>query len=64
MNIHANIDKLKKLFFRKTILGITLLGLIFLLSQCTTNSSNKINFNTQIKPILNKHCIHCHGGVK
>ena len=23
-----------------------------------------IDFNTQVKPILNKHCISCHGGVK
>ncbi|MFK7980213.1 MAG: DUF1549 domain-containing protein, partial [Saprospiraceae bacterium] len=38
-------------------------GLILILTRCTSNS-NKIDFNTQIKPILNKHCIHCHGGVK
>lgn len=24
----------------------------------------KIDFSTQVKPILNKHCISCHGGVK
>jgi len=26
--------------------------------------SEKIDFNTQVKPILNKRCITCHGGVK
>ncbi|HZY80487.1 MAG TPA: DUF1553 domain-containing protein [Cyclobacteriaceae bacterium] len=26
--------------------------------------SNPIDFNTQVKPILNKKCIACHGGVK
>jgi hypothetical protein len=26
--------------------------------------SDKIDFNTQVKPILNKKCITCHGGVK
>lgn len=26
--------------------------------------SNKIDFNTQVKPIFNKKCIACHGGVK
>jgi hypothetical protein len=26
--------------------------------------SSKIDFNTQVKPILNKKCISCHGGVK
>ncbi|MGV3560993.1 DUF1553 domain-containing protein [Larkinella arboricola] len=25
---------------------------------------DKVDFNTQIKPLLNKHCIACHGGVK
>src|ERR1041385_1872569 len=26
--------------------------------------SQKIDFNTQVKPIINKKCIACHGGVK
>lgn len=26
--------------------------------------SSKVDFNTEIKPILNKHCVACHGGVK
>lgn len=25
---------------------------------------DEIDYNTQVKPILNKHCISCHGGVK
>ena len=29
-----------------------------------SNQTNKIDYSTQIKPILNKHCIACHGGVK
>ncbi len=28
------------------------------------NLSNEVDFNTQVKPILNKHCVACHGGVK
>ena len=28
------------------------------------NKSQKIDYSTQVKPILNKHCIACHGGVK
>lgn len=27
-------------------------------------SSSKVDFNTEIKPILNKKCVACHGGVK
>ena len=26
--------------------------------------SDKVDYNTQIKPIFNKNCIVCHGGVK
>ncbi|MBB3840947.1 hypothetical protein FHS57_004968 [Runella defluvii] len=26
--------------------------------------SHQINFNEEVKPILNKHCMACHGGVK
>jgi len=28
------------------------------------NSAPEVDFSTQVKPILNKHCITCHGGVK
>ncbi|MEJ0103445.1 MAG: c-type cytochrome domain-containing protein [Bacteroidota bacterium] len=28
------------------------------------NSGETIDFSTQVKPILNKKCISCHGGVK
>lgn len=28
------------------------------------NQEEKVDFSTEIKPILNKHCISCHGGVK
>ncbi|WP_026965971.1 DUF1553 domain-containing protein [Algoriphagus terrigena] len=28
------------------------------------NQEEKVDFSTEIKPILNKHCITCHGGVK
>ncbi len=35
-------------------------GLIYYFSS----SKEKIDYNTQVKPILNKKCIACHGGVK
>ncbi len=35
--------------------------LLFALLSC---KEKKIGFNTQIRPILNKKCISCHGGVK
>lgn len=48
---------------RKTIfLTIALLGLgaFFVF----TTSQPAVDFNTQVKPILNRSCISCHGGVK
>lgn len=42
----------------------SLCGLLLVLNQCSLNNSPRVDFNTQVKPILNKHCIHCHGGVK
>ncbi|MEM6346747.1 MAG: PSD1 and planctomycete cytochrome C domain-containing protein [Bacteroidota bacterium] len=39
--------------------------LILLLGQaCQEKGTEKINFNTQIRPILNEKCLGCHGGVK
>lgn len=35
---------------------------IALLQSCQTKE--RVDFSTQIKPILNKNCITCHGGVK
>ena len=37
------------------------LVLVVILSACT---DRKADFTTEVKPILNKHCITCHGGVK
>lgn len=36
---------------------------IIMLSSCSS-SGEKVDFSTQIKPILNNKCITCHGGVK
>ncbi|TWF39766.1 cytochrome c [Chitinophaga polysaccharea] len=33
-----------------------------ILAAC--HSQKKVDFSTEVKPILNKHCISCHGGVK
>ncbi|MFY0650794.1 MAG: DUF1553 domain-containing protein [Cyclobacteriaceae bacterium] len=40
------------------IICIMFVGLIFSCSQ------KKIDFNADVRPILNKNCISCHGGVK
>jgi len=40
------------------LIGLTLIGFIFF------GPEKEVDFSTDIKPILNKHCISCHGGVK
>jgi len=35
-------------------------GIMF--AACRSNK--KVDFSTEVKPVLNKHCISCHGGVK
>jgi hypothetical protein len=38
---------------------------VFLAILCVAACrEKKVDFSTQVKPILNKHCISCHGGVK
>ncbi|WP_266362949.1 DUF1553 domain-containing protein [Tellurirhabdus rosea] len=45
------------------ITGVVAVVALTLLSSFGAFES-KVDFNTQIKPILNKNCIACHGGVK
>ncbi|MEM8528176.1 MAG: DUF1553 domain-containing protein [Bacteroidota bacterium] len=49
---------------KKILLLSTLLAAIGLSIYVIRPFSSKIDFNTQVKPILNKRCITCHGGVK
>lgn len=45
------------------VTGILIIGAIVMFNQCSLKSE-KIDYSTQVKPILNKHCLACHGGVK
>ena len=44
--------------------SICLLLLILLLANWVGLNKEAVHFNTQVKPIFNKKCISCHGGVK
>ena len=47
------------------ILAVSALLLAAVVGYLTlVRGSDKVDFSTQVKPILNKHCIACHGGVK
>ena len=39
-------------------------GLILLAGLSFKQSGEQVDFNTQVKPLINKKCITCHGGVK
>ncbi len=49
---------------KRTIATIAITGTLVLAIVLLNHVNTEIDFNTQIKPILNKHCISCHGGVK
>lgn len=42
-------------------LGLCIAGIT---AYYVSNKEQKVDYSTQIKPILNKNCISCHGGVK
>ncbi len=48
---------------KKTSAGVLLFCLSSLLIA-TSCQEDRVDFNTQVRPILNKSCISCHGGVK
>ena len=48
----------------KRFLVIFILIIVGALAWYFSSSSEKIDYNTQVKPIFNKKCIACHGGVK
>jgi hypothetical protein len=54
---------MKSFFKRKTVLVIGVLVLL-LLSYLLLMPSRTVDFSADVKPILNKKCISCHGGVK
>ena len=50
--------------FLLVAVALALVGGSYLLWDLTYQSSGDIDFNADIRPILNKKCITCHGGVK
>lgn len=46
------------------IWGVAGVCLVLMLSSFLGVFESRVDYNTQVKPILNKSCIACHGGVK
>jgi hypothetical protein len=53
-----------KVLLSKKIMVIAALLIIAALIYFFVYQKDKIDFNTQVKPIFNKKCIACHGGVR
>ena len=51
-------------FFSRKIILVSALLLTVAMITIFILPKSKIDFNTQVKPIFNKKCIICHGGVK
>lgn len=49
---------------RILLIGVGMLMLVVASTYIFSFEEEHIDFNTQVKPILNKKCIACHGGVK
>ena len=48
---------------KKLLLVMSCIVAAAILFRCGTNQK-PVDFTTEVKPILNKHCISCHGGVR
>src|SRR6478752_4174565 len=54
---------MKKILSNKIFtISVILLGVVFLFVYST--NKDQVDFSTQVKPIINKKCITCHGGIK
>jgi hypothetical protein len=52
-------------FQRKSIIWLTVMASVAVVFfRYSGGKNNSIDYNAAIKPILNKHCISCHGGVR
>lgn len=55
---------MKKYFSLKNILVLGILLISIWGIKALLFPTDKVDFNTDIRPILNQHCLPCHGGVK
>jgi hypothetical protein len=55
---------LMKFFRNKKLIVLLVLFLVVILGSVLMSYDKTVDFNTEVKPIINKKCISCHGGVK
>ncbi|MEL6649619.1 MAG: PSD1 and planctomycete cytochrome C domain-containing protein [Bacteroidota bacterium] len=49
---------------RSLLFALGLICILFTENACQESTAETIDFNSQIRPILNEKCLSCHGGVK
>lgn len=56
---------MSRLFGNKGFIWLTVtVAVAMVIYQYAGSNGKKVDFNAQVKPILNKHCLSCHGGVR
>jgi mono/diheme cytochrome c family protein len=58
------LEMLMKFLYNKKFLTILLLASLTFTLVFFTSSERQVDYSADVKPILNKRCITCHGGVK
>ncbi len=54
----------KKKIFLLILIGISVLIIAYGIFHTLFQKNQQVDFNAEVRPILNKKCISCHGGVK
>lgn len=49
---------------KRTFIGLGVLAILWSSFSWSGMFEHKVDYNAEVKPILNKHCMGCHGGVK
>lgn len=52
------------MWYRSKLFVVSIIGVAIVWGVFSLSPEDEVDFSTEIKPIINKHCISCHGGVK
>lgn|SRR5690606_27298908 len=53
------------MWYTSKLFILTVIGMVIVsVAMFNLSSDDEVDFSAAIKPIINKHCISCHGGVK
>src|SRR5690606_5255651 len=53
------------MWYTSKLFILTVIGMVIVsVAMFNLSSDEEVDFSAEVKPIINKHCISCHGGVK